>query len=173
MDETRWILYLGHSKWTICYLLSWSCPKNFQSSLALYWGSHFLMPQRGENEKKGFTQKCMRHRGFSAWGSQTWSFAACWADFVPKFFNLSELYTGGSHFLLPQRVSEKNGWDTVDSILGAFKLDHLYPVKLILSKKFSIILRFMLSSHFLLPQRSNKQVIRGNDPVPIIGNCVS
>ena len=94
----------------------------------------------------------MRQRGFCTWGIQTGPFAACWADFVPKCFHPSDLYTGESNSLLPQRVemrkkdSPKNGWDTGVSVPGAFKLDHLQPVKLILSHTFSIILIFILGS---------------------------
>ena len=37
-----------------------------------------ITPERkAENEKKGFTQKWMRHRGFSDWGIETGPFAAC------------------------------------------------------------------------------------------------
>ena len=77
MDEPQGFLYLGHSNWTICSLLSWFCSLNFPTSSSSYWGAHFLLPQRGENEKKGITQKWMRHRGFCTWGIQTGPFAAC------------------------------------------------------------------------------------------------
>ena len=53
--ETQVFLYHGRSNWTIYSLLSQFCSKKFQSSWALYWGSHFLLPQslesrRAENE---------------------------------------------------------------------------------------------------------------------------
>ena len=48
----------------------------------------------------------MGHRGFITWGIQTGPFTACSADFVPKNFHLSTLYTGRSNFLLPQREEE-------------------------------------------------------------------
>ena len=67
MDETQGFQYLEHSNWTICSLLSWFCSNKFPTSSSLYWGSHFLLPQRGEMEKKGITQKWMRQRGFCNW----------------------------------------------------------------------------------------------------------
>ena len=45
-----------------------------------------------------------------------------------------------------KRESPKNRRDTGISVLWAFKLDHLKPVELILSPKFSIILIFILGS---------------------------
>ena len=45
--------------------------------------SNYLLPQREGNEKKGFTQKWMRHGGLCTWGIQIGPFAACRADFVP------------------------------------------------------------------------------------------
>ena len=121
MDETQGFLYLGHSNWTICSLLSWFCFKIFPSSWSLYWRVQFLItPERergrkeaagAENGENGFTQKWMRHRGFCTWGIQTGPFAACWADFVPKFFHQPDLYTGESNSSLPQREeNEKKGF---------------------------------------------------------------
>ena len=40
-------------------------------------------------------------------------------------------------------------------MLGAFKLDHLQPIKLILFPNFSIFFTFILGGQFLLPQRAN------------------
>ena len=85
-SKSEWdteVLYLGHSNWTICSLSSWFCSQIFPSSWSLYWGVQFLItPKRGENVKKGFTQKWMRHRGFCTRGIQSGSFGARWADFV-------------------------------------------------------------------------------------------
>ena len=131
MDETQGFMYLGHSYWTISSLLNWFCSQIFPSSLSFYWGVQFLITPECGYEKKGFTQKWMRHRGFYTWGIQNGPFEACWADFVPKFFHHPDLHTGESNSLLPQRVemrkkdSPKNGWDTGISVLGTLKLDHL------------------------------------------------
>ena len=57
MDVTQWFWYLGHSNWTICSLLSQFCSKQFTILKLLYWGSHFLLPQRAENEEKVLAQK--------------------------------------------------------------------------------------------------------------------
>ena len=100
MDETQRFMYLRHSNWTSC---------------SLYWGAHFLLPQRGENGKKGITPKWMRHRGFCTLGIQTGPFAACVADFVQQFFQLPHLYTGKPVSYYPRegkmrkRKSPQNG----------------------------------------------------------------
>ena len=44
-------------------------------------------------------------------------------------------------------------WETRISVLLAFKLDHLQPVKLLFSHKISNFFTFILGSQFLLPQR--------------------
>ena len=125
MDETRGFLYLGHSNWTICSLSSWFCPKIFPSSWALYWGSHFLLPQRAENEKKGFTQKWMRHRGFCTLGIQTGPFAACWAGFVPNFSNYLIFILGSPFRITPERGKwEKGIHPKTDETQGFLYLGH-------------------------------------------------
>ena len=50
--------------------------KFFQFLTLMLGSANSLLPQRAENEKKGFSQKWMRHRGFGAWGIQTEPFAA-------------------------------------------------------------------------------------------------
>ena len=45
----------------------------------------------------------MRHRGFNTWGLQTGPFAACWADFVPKFCSSFLFSYWESNYLIPQR----------------------------------------------------------------------
>ena len=53
--------------------------------------------------KNGFVPKWMRHGGFFTWGLQIGSFAACWADFVPKMLHLFSQLPIIDHFVLPQR----------------------------------------------------------------------
>ena len=77
-------------------------PKIFQLP-NLYTGEPISYCPIAENEKKVFTQKCMRHRGFCTWGIQTGPFAVGKADFVPKFFcNFLMTLCWGAHFFLPQ-----------------------------------------------------------------------
>ena len=46
----------------------------------------------------------MRHKSFSNWGIQTGPFAACYADFVPKFFRFPYLYTGEPISYYPRTI---------------------------------------------------------------------
>ena len=69
-----------------------------------------ILPQRGENEKKGFTPKKNETQGFCPWGIQTEPFAACWADFVPKTFQHPDLYTGEPISYYPRKGNEKKGF---------------------------------------------------------------
>ena len=66
-DETQGFQYLGNSNWIINNLLSWFCPEIFHHPelciLGLpFLGLPFLITPESGNEKKGFTQKWMRHR---------------------------------------------------------------------------------------------------------------
>ena len=58
------------------------------------------------------TQKRIRDSGFSTWGIQTGPFAACGADFVPKFFHFSDLYTGApfSYYPRERKRARSRGW---------------------------------------------------------------
>ena len=90
-------------------------------------------------------------------GSMIWNFV----NSMPKVYRGSPLvafHTGRSNFLLPQRKegrkeqglkmgerkSPKSEGDTGVSDLGAFKLDHLQPVELILFQTISTFLPFIL-----------------------------
>ena len=139
------------------------------SASPIKWRTRIL---EWEKWDKGFTQKWMRQKGFCTWGFQIGPFAACWADFVSNFSHHPDLYTGGSHFLLPQREegrkqqwlemrkgdSLKSEWDTGVSVLGAFTLDHLLPVGLIVFQKISTSLTFIQGFPFLItPERVRKE----------------
>ena len=105
-----------------------------------------------EKELLQWTSKLIRHRGFSTWGIQTGPFAADWADFVPKRFHFLIFILGAPISYYPRelkmrrRESPKSGWHTGVSVSGAFKLDHLQPVKMILWQKMSISLPFILGA---------------------------
>ena len=55
-----------------------------------------------------------------------------------------------------KRDSSKSEWDPGVPVLGAFKLDHLQPVKLILFQKISIFLPFILGSSISYYPRERK-----------------
>ena len=78
-------------------LLSWKISNFFTFIL----GGQFLLPQRPNNGKGEFfqLQKWMRQRDFSAWDIQTGPFAALWAHFVLKDFQLFCFHTGRSIFI--------------------------------------------------------------------------
>ena len=75
VDETQGFLYLRHLNWTICGLLSWLCYKQFLLSWPLYWGSHFLLPQREDVRKweKGNHPKVIETQGFLYLEHSNWT----------------------------------------------------------------------------------------------------
>ena len=99
VNEILGFLYLGHSNWTICSLLSRFCSKIFPLFRSLYWGSLFLLPQREENWKleKGIHPKVN--------GTQANQMPKCKSDNSTQCSQaVSHPSTNrGSLFLLPQR----------------------------------------------------------------------
>ena len=78
LDETEGFECLGHSKGTICNLLSKFFSWDFPIVALSYWGTISYYPQRANSEKGDICQfqKWMRQRGVSAGGIQTGPFAA-------------------------------------------------------------------------------------------------
>ena len=82
-------------------------------------------------------------RGFSTLSLQTQPFAALWAHFVLKFFQLLTFILGSPFPYYPREVEAhyeereftRNGWGTAPSVLGEFKLVQLQPVNLIFCPK--------------------------------------
>ena len=79
LNVTQGFLYLGHSNWTICSLLSRFCSINFPPSCPLYWGAQFLItPERKRLEmRKGIHSKLKVTLGFCTWDIQIGPFADC------------------------------------------------------------------------------------------------
>ena len=62
-------------------------PKKFPPFFYFHIGeSNYLLPQREENEKKGFIQKWMRHGGFPYFCHSNWTISSLWSGFRSKMF---------------------------------------------------------------------------------------
>ena len=77
----------------------------------------------------------------------------------PKFYNFftfileaNSYYPRGLIMRKGNSPNSRNGLDRGVSVPGAFKLDHLQPVKPILFPKFYNFFTFMVGGKFLLPQ---------------------
>ena len=106
MELTQGFQCLGHSKWTICSLLSQFCLENFPT-LNFYTGEcQFLItPCNWKWEKlihqnipiKSLAWEQEIHpqlNWFKSWDFQSWAFSACYAYFpflkiIPEIFHLS------------------------------------------------------------------------------------
>ena len=76
-----------------------------------------------------------------------------------NFPTFSLLYWEANSYYPRERKAEnekreitRNGWDPRVWVPGAFKLDHLQPLKPILFRNFSNFCTFILEGQFLLPQ---------------------
>ena len=74
-------------------------------------GGQFLLPQRGNSEKRDIFQfqKWMRQGVFSAWGIQIGPIGATWAKKFPKIFKYLNLYTGAPFSLYPREEKREEG----------------------------------------------------------------
>ena len=174
MDKTEGFQCLGHSNWISCSPLSQFCSGKFSTFSISYWGSNSYYPRgliMGVGRISPFPI-WMRLRGFSAWGIQTRAFAACWANFVRKFFQLFDLYTGEPNSNYPRgreaekekRESARNGWATGVSLLLASKLDHLQPLEPKLLQKISAIPTFILGAPFsYYPRELKMDKVKGKE----------
>ena len=83
-----------------------------------------------------------------------------WSIFYKtSYFEIANCRESGRAVNHPCRESLKSEWDTGASVLGAFKLDHLQPVKLILFQNVSTFSTFMLGGlNFLItPEKGRKE----------------
>ena len=157
-------LCLGHSNWTICNLLSQFCSINFPTFSLLYWGPILITPESGglKKGKMEFSQpKCER------WISVPGAFKldhlqpvepilfCIFSNFAPSYWRANSYYpregkTEKRKMELSQLESESG-----ISVPGAFKLDHLQPIKPMFFPKFSNFFTFIQGGQFLLPQRGD------------------
>ena len=112
MNETQGFLYLWHSNWTICSLLSWFCFKIFPTSWSSLWGVQLLItPERdGLEMRKGIHSKMNETKRFLYSGHSNWTICSplSWFCFI-RFPTSWSLLWGvqKSNIVLPQR---EMGW---------------------------------------------------------------
>ena len=141
-------------------LLSWKFSNFFTFILV----GQFLLPQRANNGKRDFFQpkKWMR-QGFQCLlhSNRTICFPLnpFWSEnfptFSPSYWEANSYYPRGPIMGKGNSSNFKFEWDRGFSVPGAFKLDHLHPIKPLLLQKFSIFFTFILGGQFFLPQRAN------------------
>ena len=78
--------------------------QEFSNFCTFILGGQFLLPQRANNQERGFCQlqKWMKQRDLGALGIQIGSLAASWATFVPGIFQLFHFHTGEPILITPE-----------------------------------------------------------------------
>ena len=103
--------------------------------------------------------------GFQCLGHSNWTICSPLSPFCSEIFPTFSLSYWGAHSYYPRgpimrkgnSPNSRYGWNSGVSVPGAFKLDHLQPVKPFLFPKFSNFCTFILGGQFLLPQRANNE----------------
>ena len=90
--------------------------------------------------------------GLQYQGHSNWTIRSPFSQYcTSNDLNVDLLFWGP--FVFPELNVTEGGV----SVRGAFKFDHLQPVKPILLLEFFICCTFILGGHFLLPQRANNE----------------
>ena len=113
--------------------------------------------------RKGKSPKLDETQGFQCLGHSNWTICSLLSQFCSPNFTTFSLSCWEANSYYPteglagngKREFTRNGWETGVSVPGAFKLDHLHPVKPILFPKFYNFFTFILGGQFLLPQGAN------------------
>ena len=92
VNGTQGFVILGHPNWTICVLLKLILFQNFTTFVTFIMGDPISYYPR---ERK--------QQGFVILGHSNWTICCLLSWFCWTKFHLSDLYTSGSHFLLPNR----------------------------------------------------------------------
>ena len=103
--------------------------------------------------------------GCECLGHSNWTICTLLSQFYfPNFTTFSLSYWGAISYYPRRPIMRKGnspnskiGWYRGVSVPGAFKLDHLQPVKPILFFNFSNFCTFILGGHFFLPQKANNE----------------
>ena len=142
------------------------CSRNIPTSSISYWEANSYYPG-GLIMGKGVypTSKLDETEGFHCLGNSNWTICSPLRPFCPKRFStFSPSYWEANSYYprVPilgkgQFLNSKTGWDRGFPVPGAFKLDHLQPIKPLLFPNFYIFSTFILGGQFLLPQRANNE----------------
>ena len=109
------------------------------------------------------TLKWNDSRNFECLGYSNWTICSSLSPFCPKRFSTFSLSYWEANSYYPRGLilgngessNSRNEWEWQLWVTGAFKLDHLQPIKTILCKNFSNFSTLILGGQFLLPQRTN------------------
>ena len=95
---------------------------------------------------------------FQCLGHSNWTICSLLSQFCSEFFKLLTLMPQSPFSLFPRKMRKGNspnskiGWYRGVSVPGAFKLDHLHPVKPILFSKFYNFFTFILGANSYYPR---------------------
>ena len=105
------------------------------------------------DDSEGF--QCLGHSNWTTCSLLSHSYSPNFPTFAPSYWEANFYYPRGPIMGKGNSPNSRNGCHRGFSVPGAFKLDHLQPLKPILFLKFSNFSLLLLGVQFLLPQRAN------------------
>ena len=166
--------YLQHAKLISFQKISTFWPFILGGPIPYYPRERRKGSSRGRKWEKGNHPKVDETQGFQYLGHSKWTICSLLNWFCSKHLQLFALHTGRSNCLLPQKEAERkqqgqkmgkrelpeSWWDTGFSVLGAFKMEPLASVNLILFQKISNSIHTGISNS-VLPQREEERKQQG------------
>ena len=108
------------------------------------------------DETEGFL--CLGHSNWTICSPLHLSHSEIIPSFSPSYWEANSYYPRGPIMGKWNSSNPKSEWERGFSVSGAFKLDHLQPIKPILFQKIFNFFTFILGGQFLLPQRANNGI---------------
>ena len=113
-------------------------------------GNH---PTQELNESGNF--ECLGHSNWTICSPLSPSCGRIFPTFPLSYWEANSYYPRGLIMGNGESPNSRVEWEWQLWVTGAFKLDHLQPMKIIFCKNFSNFSTFILGGQFLLPQRAN------------------
>ena len=110
-------------------------------------------PTEELDEKGNF--ECLGHSNWTICSPLHLSHSQIIPSFSLSYWEANSYYPRGLIMGKGNSPNFKTGWDRGVWVPGAFKLDHLQPIKPLLFPNFYNFFIFILGGQFLLPQRAN------------------
>ena len=133
---------------SICPPLYWEANSYYPRGLKLLREGHIPTPQL--NKTEGF--QCLGHSNWTICTLLSQFYFPNFTTFSLSYWEANSYYPRGLIMRKGNSYNSRNGLDRGVSVPGAFKLDHLQPVKPILFSKFCNFFTFILGANFLLPE---------------------
>ena len=127
--------------------------RSYACSILIQEGHYGKLPTPHMDITEDF--QCLRHSNWTIFSPLSYFCFQIFTSFSLSYWEANSYYPRGPILGKGQFLNSKTGWDRGFPVPGAFKLDHLQPIKPLLLPNFYKFFTFILVGQFLLPQMAN------------------